>query len=84
MEVVDRNLRVRQRRPGPRGVGADRSTTVPTAAWNSGVCSASQLFTQAPERPGARPSSSPRREGSASTNDVSQRSKRFQPGCLSL
>jgi len=64
----------------PDAYGADGSiTTVLTPDRNSGVCSASQLFTQPPERPGASPSSSPRRAGSASTNDVSQGSERLHP-----
>jgi len=64
----------------PDAYGADGSiTTVLTPARKATSCSASQLFTQPPERPGASPSSRPRLVGSASTNDVSQGSERLHP-----
>lgn len=61
VEVVNSNLSPRQRRPDPDAYGADGSiTTTCTCSPNSGLCSASQLVTQLPERPGASASSKPR------------------------
>ncbi|GGL45796.1 hypothetical protein H9L10_11990 [Phycicoccus endophyticus] len=55
-------------------------TTTSIPSRNAGVCSASQSFTHAPDRPGANPSIRPGPAVSASTNEVSHGSVRRQPG----
>ena len=63
----------------PEAYGAEVSiTTTSTASRKSALCSASQSFTHAPERPGASPSIRPGPVVSASTNEVSQGSVRRQ------
>ena len=54
-------------------------TTTSIAARNPGLCSLSQSFTHAPDRPGANPSIQPGPVVSASTKLVSHGSVRRQP-----
>jgi hypothetical protein len=53
------------------------ATSIPSR--NLWSCNDNQPFTQAPERPGTRPSNRPGTAGSALTNDVIQGSERFHP-----
>jgi hypothetical protein len=64
----------------PEACDAEGSmTATSTASRKAGVCSASQVFTQAPVRPGARPSNTPGPVVSALTNEVGHGSLRRYP-----
>ncbi|GEM_PF-4599541 len=66
----------------PEAYGADGSmTTTAIPARNAALCSPSQVRTQAPDRPGAKPNSIPGPVVSASTNEVIHGSVRRHPVC---